>query len=98
MPTPRRSLPSESELREFYVGRDINSLPKPAIVLDVAKASRHAAQMLEAAQSLRVAFRAHVKTHKVGQRPNTPATLVSMLTGGEITDYAAGPHAGRRVP
>ncbi|CAG9949887.1 unnamed protein product [Clonostachys rosea f. rosea IK726] len=87
MPTPRRSLPSESELREFYVGRDINSLPKPAIVLDVAKASRHAAQMLEAAQSLRVAFRAHVKTHKttqlarmqVGESPDAARFVVSTV-------------------
>lgn len=65
MTSLKRTLPSDEELRQFYVGQDVTAVPKPAIILDIAKVRRHASAMLDAAKSLGVGFRAHVKTHKV---------------------------------
>jgi D-serine deaminase-like pyridoxal phosphate-dependent protein len=62
---PPTNLPSEEALREFYIGKDLNDAPKPCAVLDAAIIKRHCAQMLRAMKALNVAFRAHVKTHKV---------------------------------
>ncbi|OLN97366.1 D-serine dehydratase 1 [Colletotrichum chlorophyti] len=64
MSIPQRFAPSLDNLREFYVGKDVTDVPKPAVVLDVAKVRRHCQSMLEAVDSLGVEFRAHVKTHK----------------------------------
>ncbi|KAF6823030.1 alanine racemase domain protein [Colletotrichum plurivorum] len=67
MAIPQRLAPSTEELRQFYVGTDIDDVPKPALVLDAAKARRHCRSMLDAAKALGVGFRAHVKTHKTHQ-------------------------------
>ena len=58
-------LSSRSDAQETFIGKDIGSLPKPAAILDVAKARRHCKDMLDAIEWLGVDFRAHVKTHKV---------------------------------
>ncbi|KAI9902845.1 hypothetical protein N3K66_002197 [Trichothecium roseum] len=63
-PVPQRSVPDIEELRKFYVGKDINKVPKPAVVLDRAKMRRHCQSLLSAVDSLGVDFRAHIKTHK----------------------------------
>lgn len=52
-------------LDEQFVGKDIQQLPAPAVIIDVAKVKKQCAQMLEAAATLGAGFRAHVKTHKV---------------------------------
>ncbi|KAL0930320.1 D-serine dehydratase 1 [Colletotrichum truncatum] len=65
MEAPQRLTPPIEELRNFYVGKDLRSIPLPAVVLDVAKVERHCQSMLNAAIALSVDFRAHVKTHKV---------------------------------
>lgn len=65
MAVPQRSVPQIDELRQFYVGKDIQQVPMPAAVLDRAKMQRHCQSLLNAADSLGVSFRAHVKTHKV---------------------------------
>lgn len=65
MSIPQLRAPAVDELRKFYVGKTINNVPKPAVVVDVAKAKRHCQSMLDAAKALGVGFRAHVKTHKV---------------------------------
>ncbi|TDZ15831.1 D-serine dehydratase [Colletotrichum orbiculare MAFF 240422] len=67
MSLPQRLAPSTEELRQFYVGKDINNVPKPAVVLDVVKVRRHCQSMLDAVKALDVGFRAHVKTHKTTQ-------------------------------
>ncbi|KAF2637815.1 alanine racemase [Massarina eburnea CBS 473.64] len=67
MDVPQRSVPHIDELRNFYVGKDINDVPKPAVVLDRAKMRRHCQSLSEAVDSLGVNFRAHVKTHKTGE-------------------------------
>lgn len=65
MAIPQRTAPSAETLREFYVGKDVNDVPKPAVVLDAAKVRTHCRSMLEAVGDLGVGFRFHVKTHKV---------------------------------
>ena len=66
---PQRLVSNIEDLRKFYVGKDINNVPQPAVVLDRAKMRRHCQSLLKAVESLRVDFRAHVKTHKVPGRP-----------------------------
>ena len=60
---------SEEEYRKFYIGKDLEEVPTPAAVLDVAIVKRHCSAMLQAVQELGVGFRAHVKTHKVSKPP-----------------------------
>lgn len=67
MSIPQRIAPSAQVLRDFYLGKDVHDVPKPAAVLDVAKIRRHCQSMLDAVESLGVGFRAHVKTHKVSK-------------------------------
>lgn len=64
MDIPQRTLPSLKSLQEFYIGQNIEDVPKPAVVLDVALARRHCQAVLDAVKVLNVGFRAHVKTHK----------------------------------
>jgi len=56
---------SQAELKQFYIGKDIADVPKPAAVLDVAIIRRHCETMLRTIKKLNVGFRAHVKSHKV---------------------------------
>lgn len=67
MTLPQRLAPPLDELRQFYLGSDIHHVPKPAVILDVARVRRHCRSMLEAVDALGVGFRAHVKTHKASQ-------------------------------
>ena len=62
--------PSEAALRHLYVGNHLTEVNAPAAILDRAVVKRNCSQMLNACRSLGVAFRAHVKTHKV-QGANT---------------------------
>ncbi|KAL2875867.1 hypothetical protein SGCOL_008862 [Colletotrichum sp. CLE4] len=77
MAVPQRIAPSSEALREFYVGKDVTDIPKPAVVLDVAKVRRHCQSMLKAVDDLGVGFRFHVKTHKTKE--------VTKLQAGEDT-------------
>lgn len=65
MTFPCRPLPYEEELKQFYVGKDIGDVPKPAVVLDAAIVKKHCERILQTVKTLNVGFRAHVKTHKV---------------------------------
>ncbi|KAH6693928.1 putative serine dehydratase domain-containing protein, partial [Plectosphaerella plurivora] len=47
-----------------FIGHPVIDVPKPAAVLDVARARRHCTAMLDTAHRLGISFRAHVKTHK----------------------------------
>lgn len=53
------------DLREFYMGKDVGDVPKPALVLDAAIIRRHCRTMIRTVKELGVGFRAHVKSHKV---------------------------------
>ncbi|OJJ95928.1 hypothetical protein ASPACDRAFT_126223 [Aspergillus aculeatus ATCC 16872] len=87
-----RPSPSIAELKQFYVGKDINDVPKPAVVLDVAIIKKHCQAMLDAAKALNVGFRAHVKTHKtpqatrlqVGESSQEVNLVISTVLEGEI--------------
>jgi hypothetical protein len=57
--------PSQSVLRDAFVGKTLADVPAPAVILDAAVLRRNCAMMLEATATLGVQFRAHVKTHKV---------------------------------
>jgi len=65
MTIPQRNSPPVEDLRQFYVGKNIQDVPKPAVILDKAKVHRHCQSMLKAVETLGLGFRAHVKTHKV---------------------------------
>lgn len=54
------------DLKAQYVGRTLQDIDGPAAIVDVAAARQNCQVMLDAADSLGVLFRAHVKTHKVG--------------------------------
>ncbi|KAI8680740.1 D-ser-dehydrat domain-containing protein [Fusarium sp. Ph1] len=87
MTLPQRHAPPHDELRQFYVGKDIHDVPKPAVILDVSRVQRHCQSMLEAVDALGVGFRAHIKTHKtvegtrlqVGQGSGDIKLVVSTL-------------------
>lgn len=65
MELPQRPVPDVVTLRQFFVGKQITEVPKPAAILDLAKVRRHCRSMLDTAATLGVEFRAHVKSHKV---------------------------------
>ncbi|KAH7032179.1 putative serine dehydratase domain-containing protein [Macrophomina phaseolina] len=85
MSIPQALTPPIEDLRQFYVGKDISDVPKPAAILDVAIARRHCGSMLDAVRALGVGFRAHVKTHKTtqlarlqaGESPSAPAHFIA---------------------
>lgn len=57
-------LSSKSSLASQYVGRRLQDLPTPTLVLDRSKLKKNTAAMLQVCQKLDVGFRAHVKSHK----------------------------------
>lgn len=65
MTIPQRRSPPIEELRQYYIGKAVDAVPKPAVILDRAKVHRHCQTMLQAVDALGLGFRAHVKTHKV---------------------------------
>ncbi|KAE8151187.1 putative serine dehydratase domain-containing protein [Aspergillus avenaceus] len=64
MSIPQRPLPSKSDLVNYYTGKNLVDIPKPAVVIDRAIVSRHCESMLQTIKDLGVGFRAHVKSHK----------------------------------
>ncbi|OGM49868.1 hypothetical protein ABOM_001455 [Aspergillus bombycis] len=61
---------SQQELRNFYVGKDVGGVPKPALVLDAAIIRKHCQRMIRTVKELGVDFRAHVKSHKTAEIAN----------------------------
>lgn len=58
-------IPSNAALKAQYVGQRLEDIQAPAAIIDLAIVKKNCQLMLEAADSLKVQFRAHVKTHKV---------------------------------
>jgi D-serine ammonia-lyase len=54
----------ETLVKEF-VGKSLKDVPTPAAVLDLTKLKNNCNRMLEAVDSLKFGWRAHIKTHKV---------------------------------
>lgn len=59
-------MPSKEELAKEFVGKSIKDVTGPAAVLDLGKVKNNCSRMLEACDTLGFAWRAHIKTHKVG--------------------------------
>lgn len=57
--------PPDAALKAQYVGQRLENIQAPAAIIDLATVKKNCKLMLEAADSLKVQFRAHVKTHKV---------------------------------
>ncbi|XPS68629.1 D-serine ammonia-lyase [Ascochyta lentis] len=53
-----------ASLKEQFVGRKLNELPTPSIVLDRSLVKKNCAAMLQICTKLGLGFRAHVKSHK----------------------------------
>lgn len=69
--------PSTTALQLQFIGKHINNVPTPAAVIDAAVVRRNCKLMLEATEALDVAFRAHVKTHKVRQHLHDTFEILS---------------------
>ena len=80
MAVPQRSVPDIGQLRKFYVGKHIDEVPKPAVILDRGKMKRHCESLSRAISVLGVDLRAHVKTHKVKLICITPDKTIKELT------------------
>ncbi|KAA6413128.1 MAG: hypothetical protein FRX48_02872 [Lasallia pustulata] len=91
MPNHFDPSPSEPALRNLYVGKSLGQVNAPAAILDRAIVKRNCGQMLDACRSLRVGFRAHVKTHKtteitqmqVGSGPGPVSIVISTIAEAE---------------
>ncbi|KAI1454232.1 putative serine dehydratase domain-containing protein [Annulohypoxylon moriforme] len=79
MDTSNQLRTTRAKLEQLYVGKDIDDIPKPAVVLDVSKARRHCSAMLAATKALGVEFRPHIKTHKTTE-------LTTIQIGDGTTD------------
>lgn len=56
---------SSEDLKAQYVGQMLQDIDGPAAIIDAAVVRQNCHVMLDAAESLGVLFRSHVKTHKV---------------------------------
>jgi hypothetical protein len=56
----------KDELNKAFVGKDLKDIDTPAAVLDLHKIRENCKNVLEAAAQLGFGWRAHIKTHKVG--------------------------------
>ncbi|KAJ3485023.1 hypothetical protein NLG97_g6909 [Lecanicillium saksenae] len=88
---PQRLNPPLRELQEFYVGKDIRDVPRPVLIMDQAKMRRHCESLQQAADSLGVALRTHIKSHKASQdcdaqtpRPVLLITVAQTVEGTEL--------------
>lgn len=63
------STASKLALQERFVGKTLHDhdVPTPSIVLDLAKLEVNCQRMKDAADKNGIGWRAHIKTHKVGQ-------------------------------
>ncbi|KAI1375425.1 putative serine dehydratase domain-containing protein [Hypoxylon crocopeplum] len=71
-------------LRAQFVGKTLNDVVTPSVILDLAKVEANCSLMLEAAERLQLSWRAHIKTHKteeltrlqVGNESSSPVNLI----------------------
>lgn len=75
---------SKAALRERFVGKTLQEVPTPSIVLDLAKLEVNCQRMIDAAEKNGIGWRAHIKTHKteeltrlqVGEHSKAPANII----------------------
>jgi D-serine deaminase-like pyridoxal phosphate-dependent protein len=58
-------VPSSAALKAEFIGQRLECVQAPAAIIDLAVVKKNCKLMLEAAETLDVQFRPHVKTHKV---------------------------------
>ncbi|KAK0631963.1 putative serine dehydratase domain-containing protein [Immersiella caudata] len=85
MAQPAASAALKAQLRDRFVGQNLNNVPTPSIVLDLAKLEVNCKRMLDATERLGLLWRAHIKTHKTTeltrlQVGDDRATTVSIMT------------------
>ncbi|ESK97938.1 alanine racemase [Moniliophthora roreri MCA 2997] len=61
------NLPEKEALVEHYVGKSVDDLRTPALIIDRSVFARNCAKMHEKALSWGTGFRAHLKTHKTAE-------------------------------
>jgi hypothetical protein len=60
---------TKEQLQVAFVGKSLDEVPVPSVVLDLAKLRANCQRMLDAVAALGLGWRAHIKTHKVCSRP-----------------------------
>jgi D-serine deaminase-like pyridoxal phosphate-dependent protein len=58
-------IPIKEELLQRFAGQSLKNVAGPAAVLDLSKLKNNCSRMLEAVDTLKFGWRAHIKTHKV---------------------------------
>ena len=71
--------PDKDALVNEFVGKPLNALRTPAFILDRAVFAKNCMKMHENARNWGAKFRAHLKTHKVGEVKNTEFTLMTFI-------------------
>jgi D-serine deaminase-like pyridoxal phosphate-dependent protein len=71
--------PSKDELVERYVGKSLQDILTPSVVLDLNIVKKNCARMLEAVGILNFGWRAHIKTHKVYNMPIYSSILIDLF-------------------
>ncbi|KAK4241555.1 putative serine dehydratase domain-containing protein [Achaetomium macrosporum] len=74
----------KEQLRARFVGKTLDEVPTPSVVLDLAKLEVNCGRMLEATGRLGLLWRAHIKSHKtteltrlqVGDTLTTPVSII----------------------
>ncbi|KAK4648035.1 uncharacterized protein QC761_106570 [Podospora bellae-mahoneyi] len=74
----------KEQLKSRFVGKTLDQVPTPSVILDLAKLETNCNGMLEATEKLGLLWRAHIKTHKtteltrlqVGNDKSTPVNIV----------------------
>ncbi|KAK0748293.1 putative serine dehydratase domain-containing protein [Apiosordaria backusii] len=74
----------KEQLKSRFVGKTLDQVPTPSVILDLAKLETNCNGMLEATEKLGLLWRAHIKTHKtteltrlqVGNDKATPVNIV----------------------
>lgn len=82
------ALPSKEKLVQHFVGKDLDGLRTPALIIDRRRFAENCAAMHSKAKEWVTGFRAHLKTHKVG-------SLVLLLT---ITRFPKSDDRGNSPP
>ncbi|KAK4194863.1 putative serine dehydratase domain-containing protein [Triangularia verruculosa] len=84
MASPTSDAALKEQLKGRFVGKTLNEVPTPSVILDLAKLETNCNGMLEATEKLGLLWRAHIKTHKtteltrlqVGNDMSRPVNIV----------------------
>lgn len=78
MAADKQSSELKEQLRAKFVGKTLNEVPTPSVVLDLAKVEVNCERMLEATERLGLLWRAHIKSHKVTLKLYHPRVSLSL--------------------